>query len=89
MKVKSFLVPYTASHRVVSNLLLFLLVQFFSPLIVSKILLECGANGRLNGEADVFFGCHQDAAAAMSRDRQHIGESGGSTGGGGSSCALG
>lgn len=49
-------------------------LQFFSPLVVSKILLECGSNGRLNGEADVFFTCHQDAVAAMSRDRKHIGK---------------
>uniref|UniRef100_A0A3Q3WM19 RRM domain-containing protein n=1 Tax=Mola mola TaxID=94237 RepID=A0A3Q3WM19_MOLML len=48
-------------------------VKFFSPLVVSKILMECGADGRPSGEADVFFACHQDAAAAMSRDRQHIG----------------
>uniref|UniRef100_A0A3Q3X176 RRM domain-containing protein n=1 Tax=Mola mola TaxID=94237 RepID=A0A3Q3X176_MOLML len=49
-------------------------VKFFSPLVVSKILMECGADGRPSGEADVFFACHQDAAAAMSRDRQHIGK---------------
>lgn len=49
-------------------------MQFFSPLIVSKILLECGSNGRLTGEADVFFTCHQDAVAAMSKDRKHIGK---------------
>lgn len=49
-------------------------MQFFSPLIVSKILLECSSNGRLTGEADVFFTCHQDAVAAMSKDRKHIGK---------------
>lgn len=49
-------------------------LQFFSPLMVSKILLECGSNGRLNGEADVFFTCHQDAVAAISRDRKNIGK---------------
>ncbi|XP_031161127.1 G-rich sequence factor 1 [Sander lucioperca] len=50
------------------------IVKFFSPLIVSKILIECGPEGRLSGEADVYFSCHQDALTAMSRDRQHIGE---------------
>lgn len=50
------------------------LLQFFSPLVVSKILIECGPDGRPSGEADVFFTCHQDAAAAMSKDRQHIGK---------------
>lgn len=52
------------------------LLQFFSPLVVSKILIECGRDGRPTGEADVYFSCHQDAMAAMSRDRQHIGETG-------------
>ncbi|XP_044051895.1 G-rich sequence factor 1 [Siniperca chuatsi] len=50
------------------------IVKFFSPLVVSKILIECGPDGRPSGEADIYFNCHQDAAAAMSRDRQHIGE---------------
>ncbi|XP_070689464.1 G-rich sequence factor 1 [Pempheris klunzingeri] len=50
------------------------IVKFFSPLIVLKILMECGPNGRPSGEADVYFRCHQDATAAMSRHRQHIGE---------------
>lgn len=50
------------------------IVKFFSPLVVSKILLECSPEGRLSGEADVFFSCHQDALTAMSRDRHHIGE---------------
>lgn len=50
------------------------IVKFFSPLVVSKILIECGPDGRLSGEADVYFSCHRDAAAAMSKDRQYIGE---------------
>lgn len=50
------------------------IVQFFSPLVVSKILIECGSEGRPSGEADVYFSCHQDALTAMSRDRMHIGE---------------
>ncbi|XP_075903262.1 G-rich sequence factor 1 isoform X2 [Nelusetta ayraudi] len=41
---------------------------------IIEILLECGSNGRLTGEADVFFTCHQDAVAAMSKDRKHIGD---------------
>ncbi|XP_028992614.1 G-rich sequence factor 1 isoform X2 [Betta splendens] len=49
------------------------IVAFFSPLIVAKILLECAPDGRPNGEADVFFSRHQDAVAAMSRDREYIG----------------
>ncbi|CAL9707684.1 unnamed protein product [Knipowitschia caucasica] len=50
------------------------IVEFFSPLAVSKLQLEFGPNGRPSGEADVFFSCHQDAVEAMSRDRMHIGE---------------
>ncbi|XP_040898115.1 G-rich sequence factor 1 [Toxotes jaculatrix] len=50
------------------------IVKFFSPLAVSKILIECGPDGRPSGEADVYFSCHQDAAVAMSKDRQYIGE---------------
>ncbi|KAA8592487.1 hypothetical protein FQN60_017942, partial [Etheostoma spectabile] len=41
------------------------IVKFFSPLIVSKILIECGPEGRLSGEADVYFSCHQDALTAI------------------------
>lgn len=50
------------------------IVEFFSPLTVTKILIEYGPDGRPSGEADVYFGCHQDAIAAMSKDRQNIGE---------------
>uniref|UniRef100_UPI0037E926CC G-rich sequence factor 1 n=1 Tax=Semicossyphus pulcher TaxID=241346 RepID=UPI0037E926CC len=50
------------------------IVNFFSPLVVSKILIECGPEGRPSGEADIYFSCHQDAITAMSKDRQHIGE---------------
>lgn len=49
-------------------------VKFFSPLAVSKILIECGPEGRPSGEADVYFSCHQDALTAMTRDRMYIGE---------------
>lgn len=50
------------------------IVKFFAPLVVSKILIECGPEGRPNGEADVYFNSHRDALAAMSRDRMYIGE---------------
>uniref|UniRef100_A0A3Q0R5Z6 G-rich RNA sequence binding factor 1 n=1 Tax=Amphilophus citrinellus TaxID=61819 RepID=A0A3Q0R5Z6_AMPCI len=49
------------------------IVKFFSPLVVSKILIECGPDGRPSGEADVYFSCHRDAVAAMSRDRMNMG----------------
>lgn len=50
------------------------IVKFFYPLTVSKILMEYRPDGRSNGKADVYFACHEDAAAAMSRDREYIGE---------------
>lgn len=50
------------------------IVKFFSPLVVSKVLIEFGPDGRPSGEADVYFSCHQEAVAAMSRDKMHIGE---------------
>uniref|UniRef100_A0A3B4U3P9 G-rich RNA sequence binding factor 1 n=1 Tax=Seriola dumerili TaxID=41447 RepID=A0A3B4U3P9_SERDU len=50
------------------------IVKFFSPLVVSKILIECGPDGKPSGEAEVYFSCHQDAVAAMSKDRMYIGE---------------
>ncbi|XP_069562069.1 G-rich sequence factor 1 [Brachyistius frenatus] len=48
------------------------IVKFFSPLVVSRILIECGPDGKPSGEADVHFSCHQDAVSAMSRDRMNI-----------------
>ncbi|XP_008417576.1 G-rich sequence factor 1 [Poecilia reticulata] len=50
------------------------IVKFFSPLVVSKILVEFGPSGRPSGEADVFFRCHRDALDAMSRDRMNMGQ---------------
>ncbi|XP_022621445.1 G-rich sequence factor 1 [Seriola dumerili] len=50
------------------------IVKFFSPLVVSKILIECGPDGKPSGEAEVYFSCHQDAVAAMSKDRMYIGD---------------
>lgn len=47
--------------------------KFFFPLVVSKILIEYGPNGRPSGEADVYFSCHRDALAAMARDRMNMG----------------
>ncbi|XP_037536734.1 G-rich sequence factor 1 [Nematolebias whitei] len=49
------------------------IVMFFAPLVVSKVVTECGPNGRPKGEADVYFSNHRDAIKAMSRDRMYIG----------------
>ncbi|KAJ8005509.1 hypothetical protein DPEC_G00118700 [Dallia pectoralis] len=50
------------------------IVQFFYPLALSKILVEFGPDGRANGEAEVFFPSHQDAVAAMTRDKAYLRE---------------
>ncbi|KAM9392307.1 uncharacterized protein KZ484_003779 isoform 2-T2 [Pholidichthys leucotaenia] len=49
------------------------IVKFFSPLAVFKIMIEFGPNGRPSGEADVYFSCHEEAVAAMSRDKMSMG----------------
>lgn len=36
-------------------------------------MIECRPDGRTSGEADVYFSCHRDAVAAMSRDRTNMG----------------
>lgn len=41
------------------------------------MLIEFGPDGRPSGEADIYFRGHEDAVAAMSRDREHIGQPGG------------
>ncbi|CAL8345804.1 unnamed protein product [Lota lota] len=58
-------VPFHATGRDIAH--------FFSPLALSKILVEFGPEGRPRGEADVYFRSHQDAVSAMSRDRLHMG----------------
>ncbi|XP_055518283.1 heterogeneous nuclear ribonucleoprotein H3-like isoform X1 [Leucoraja erinacea] len=56
--------PFRASEGDVAD--------FFSPLIPVKINFEYGSDGRLTGEADVEFATHEDAVAAMSKDRAHM-----------------
>ncbi|XP_020383569.1 heterogeneous nuclear ribonucleoprotein H3-like isoform X3 [Rhincodon typus] len=56
--------PFRASEGDVAD--------FFSPLIPVKINFEYGSDGRLTGEADVEFATHEDAVAAMSKDKAHM-----------------
>ncbi|XP_059803269.1 heterogeneous nuclear ribonucleoprotein H3 isoform X1 [Hypanus sabinus] len=46
--------------------------HFFSPLNPLRIHLEYGNDGRATGEADVEFATHEDAVAAMSKDKAHM-----------------
>lgn len=50
------------------------IVRFFYPLMVSRVLIEFGSDGRPSGEADVYFNCHQEAVTAMSKNRMYNGE---------------
>uniref|UniRef100_UPI00398F1C79 heterogeneous nuclear ribonucleoprotein H2-like isoform X2 n=1 Tax=Pristiophorus japonicus TaxID=55135 RepID=UPI00398F1C79 len=56
--------PFRASEGDVAD--------FFSPLIPVKINFEYGSDGRLTGEADVEFATHEDAVAAMLKDKAHM-----------------
>jgi len=47
-------------------------MTFFSPLVPSQIHIHYGTNGRATGEADVEFETHEDASAAMERDKHHM-----------------
>ncbi|XP_061528335.1 G-rich sequence factor 1 isoform X1 [Phycodurus eques] len=50
------------------------IVKFFAPVVASRIRLDLGPDGKASGEADVYFTSHEDAVAAMSKDRMYIGE---------------
>ncbi|XP_063059831.1 heterogeneous nuclear ribonucleoprotein H1, like isoform X3 [Engraulis encrasicolus] len=53
--------PYRASENDIYS--------FFSPLNPVRVHIEVGPDGRVTGEADVEFATHEDAVAAMSKDK--------------------
>ncbi|XP_077998964.1 heterogeneous nuclear ribonucleoprotein H2-like isoform X2 [Glandiceps talaboti] len=68
--------------------------QFFQPIVPFKVHIQYEQNGRVSGEADVEFATHDDAVAAMSKDKANMGhryielflnsvQGGGSSGSGG------
>uniref|UniRef100_H3A5M1 RRM domain-containing protein n=1 Tax=Latimeria chalumnae TaxID=7897 RepID=H3A5M1_LATCH len=56
--------PYRATENDIYN--------FFSPLNPVRVHIEIGADGRVTGEADVEFATHEDAVAAMSKDKANM-----------------
>lgn len=56
------------------SLFLYLFFQFFSPLNPVRVHIEIGPDGRVTGEADVEFATHEDAVAAMSKDKANMRE---------------
>ncbi|KAM9033991.1 heterogeneous nuclear ribonucleoprotein H [Sarcophilus harrisii] len=56
--------PYKATEKDIYD--------FFSPLKPVGAYIEVGADGRVTGEADVEFATHEDAVAAMSKDKANM-----------------
>ncbi|XP_041121623.1 heterogeneous nuclear ribonucleoprotein H-like isoform X4 [Polyodon spathula] len=56
--------PYRATETDIYN--------FFSPLNPVRVHIEIGPDGRVTGEADVEFATHEDAVAAMSKDKANM-----------------
>ena len=56
--------PYRATENDIYN--------FFSPLNPVRVHIEIGPDGRVTGEADVEFATHEDAVAAMSKDKANV-----------------
>ncbi|XP_028298875.1 heterogeneous nuclear ribonucleoprotein H3 [Gouania willdenowi] len=46
--------------------------RFFSPLNPMRVHIDVSSNGKPTGEADVEFRSHEDAVAAMSKDKNHM-----------------
>lgn len=48
------------------------IAKFFVPLNPLRVNIDVTPNGKPTGEADVEFRCHEDAVAAMSKDKNHM-----------------
>ena len=59
--------PYSATEKEI--------LEFFSPLPVLKVNINFDQSGRSSGEAEVLFHSHENATAAMQRNKNHMGMS--------------
>ncbi|NXD03104.1 GRSF1 factor, partial [Certhia familiaris] len=48
------------------------IINFFAPLRPTRILVEYNSNGEATGEVDVHFESHEDAVAAMAKERSQM-----------------
>lgn len=48
------------------------IAKFFAPLNPMRVHIDVAPNGKATGEADVEFRSHEDAVAAMSKDKNHM-----------------
>lgn len=48
------------------------IAKFFAPLNPLRVHIDVAPNGKATGEADVEFRSHEDAVAAMSKDKNHM-----------------
>lgn len=59
-------------HVYISVCMSLFFMQFFSPLNPLRVHIDVAPNGKSTGEADVEFRSHEDAVAAMSKDKNHM-----------------
>ncbi|KAK2119455.1 G-rich sequence factor 1 [Saguinus oedipus] len=48
------------------------IINFFAPLKPVRVTMQYSSSGTATGEADVHFETHEDAPAAMLKDRSHV-----------------
>ncbi|XP_054845809.1 G-rich sequence factor 1 isoform X2 [Eublepharis macularius] len=48
------------------------IINFFAPLKPVRVTMEYNSSGKATGEADVHFETHEDAVAAMAKNRSHV-----------------
>lgn len=72
MRTHTHTVLFPLLRKCIWIIFLFSGPQFFSPLNPVRVHIEVGPDGRVTGEADVEFATHEDAVAAMSKDKANM-----------------